>query len=128
MKMFINGVTSDASDGAVIDVINPATGEVVDTVPAATKEDVDKAVACAKEAQKIWASVPVSEKVAILYRFLDIVDENKEKLSQTLSKETGKPIVEARAEIGNIRIGFSGFCEKAKHLYGTTFPAGLEPG
>ena len=57
MKMFINGVTSDASDGAVIDVINPATGEVVDTVPAATKEDVDKAVACAKEAQKIWASV-----------------------------------------------------------------------
>ncbi len=128
MKMFINGIPCDASDGMTIDVINPATGAVVDTVPAATKEDVDKAVACAKAAQKKWAAVPVSEKVEIMYRFLDIVDDNKEKLAQVLSQETGKPIVEARAEIGNIRIGFSGFCEKAKHLYGKTFPAGLEPG
>ena len=128
MKMFINGIPCDASDGVTIDVINPATGAVVDTVPAATKEDVDKAVACAKAVQKEWAAVPVSEKVEIMYRFLDIVDDNKEKLAQVLSQETGKPIVEARAEIGNIRIGFSGFCEKAKHLYGNTFPAGLEPG
>ena len=128
MKMFINGVPCGASDGATIDVINPATGAVVDTIPAATKEDVDRAVACAKKAQKAWAEVPVSEKVEIMYKFLDIVDDNKEKLAQTLSQETGKPIVEARAEIGNIRIGFSGFCEKAKHLYGNTFPAGLEPG
>ena len=128
MKMFINGVPCGASDGATIDVINPATGKVVDTIPAATKEDVDRAVACAKKAQKVWAEVPVSEKVEIMYKFLDIVDDNKEKLAQTLSQETGKPIVEARAEIGNIRIGFSGFCEKAKHLYGNTFPAGLEPG
>ena len=128
MKMFINGIPCDASDGVTIDVINPATGAVVDTVPAATKEDVDNAVAYAKAAQKKWAAVPVSEKVAIMYKFLDIVDENKEELAQTLSQETGKPIVEARAEIGNIRIGFSGFCEKAKHLYGNTFPAGLEPG
>lgn len=126
--MFINGIPCDASDGMTIDVINPATGAVVDTVPAATKEDVDKAVTCAKAAQKRWAAVPVSEKVEIMYRFLDIVDDNKEKLAQVLSQETGKPIVEARAEIGNIRIGFSGFCEKAKHLYGKTFPAGLEPG
>ena len=128
MKMFINGVPCDASDGVTIDVINPATGKVIDTVPAATQEDVNKAVACAKAAQKEWAAVPVSEKVDIMYKFLDIVDDNKEKLAQTLSQETGKPIVEARAEIGNIRIGFSGFCEKAKHLYGNTFPAGLEPG
>ncbi len=128
MKMFINGIPCDASDGVTIDVINPATGAVVDTVPSATKEDVDKAVAYAKAAQKEWAAVPVSEKVAIMYKFLDIVDDNKEKLAQVLSQETGKPIVEARAEIGNIRIGFSGFCEKAKHLYGNTFPAGLEPG
>ena len=128
MKMFINGAQCDASDGATIEVTNPATGAVIDTIPAATKEDVDRAVACAKEAQKAWADVSVSQKVEILYKFLDIVDDNKEKLAQTLSQETGKPIVEARAEIGNIRIGFSGFCEKAKHLYGNTFPAGLEPG
>ena len=68
MKMFINGVPCDASDGATIEVTNPATGAVIDTIPAATKEDVDRAVACAKAAQPAWAAVPVSEKVEILYK------------------------------------------------------------
>ena len=40
MHMLINGKSVDASDGAVIDVINPATGKLVDTVPSATQEDV----------------------------------------------------------------------------------------
>lgn len=128
MQMYINGKGVDAADGSVIEVINPATGEVVDTVPAATKEDVDLAVATAVEAQKVWAKVPVYQKVEIMYEFLKLVEENKEDLAQTLSAETGKPIVEARAEIGNIPISFKAFSEKAKHLYGETIPAGMEAG
>lgn len=128
MKMFINGVPADAADGKVIEVINPATGTVVDTVPAATEEDIKKAVTAAKAAQKIWAKVPVHEKAEIMYRFIDLVEANKEDLAQTLSQETGKPITEARAEIANIPVAFKAFSEKAKHLYGETFPAGLEPG
>lgn len=128
MKMFIDGKPVDASDGKTIDVINPATGAVVDTVPAATKEDVDLAVEKAKESQPIWAKVPVHEKVDIMYKFLDLVEKNKEDLAQTLSAETGKPIVEARAEIANIPIAFKAFSERAKHLYGETIPAGMEAG
>lgn len=128
MKMFINGASADASNGEVIEVINPATGAVVDTVPAATKEDVDLAVEKAAAAQKIWAEVPVYEKAEIMYRFLELVEKNKEDLAQTLSQETGKPITEARAEIGNIPIAFKAFSEKAKHLYGETIPAGMEAG
>ena len=126
--MFINGIAVDASDGQTIDVINPATGAVVDTIPAATKEDVDLAVEKAKAAQKIWAKVPVYEKVEIMYKFLELVEASKEDLAQTLSAETGKPIVEARAEIGNIPIAFKAFSERAKHLYGETIPAGMEAG
>ncbi|MCC8127651.1 MAG: aldehyde dehydrogenase family protein [Clostridiales bacterium] len=128
MKMFIGGASVDASSGEVIEVINPATNEVVDTVPSATKEDVDLAVAKALEAQKIWADVPVYQKVEILYQFLNLVEENKEDLAQTLSAETGKPITEARAEIANIPIAFKAFSERAKHLYGETIPAGMEAG
>lgn len=128
MKMYIGGISVGASDGQTIDVINPATGAVVDTVPAATKEDVDLAVKNAVAAQKIWAKVPVYEKAEIMYKFLDSVEANKEDLAQTLSAETGKPIVEARAEIGNIPIAFKAFSEKAKHLYGETIPAGMEAG
>lgn len=128
MKMYINGALTDASDGSTIDVVNPATGAVIDTIPSATKEDVDLAVEKAKAAQKIWAKVPVYEKAEVMYRFLGLVEENKEKLAQTLSAETGKPITEARAEIGNIPIAFKAFSERAKHLYGETIPAGMEAG
>lgn len=128
MRMIIGGKEADARDGAVIEVLNPATGEPVDTVPAATGEDVEEAVALAVAAQKIWAKVPVHEKVDIMYRFLFYVEEDKEELAQTLSAETGKPITEARGEIGNISIAFRAFSEKAKHLYGEMIPAGLEAG
>ena len=128
MKMFLNGMAADASDHQTIDVVNPATGALVDTIPAATKKDVDFAVEKAKEAQKIWARVPVYEKAEIMHRFLALVEERKEDLAQTLSAETGKPITEARAEIANIPIAFQAFSEKAKHLYGETIPAGMEAG
>ncbi len=128
MKMLIGGKPVGASDGKTIDVVNPATGKVIDTVPAATQADVQAAVDKAVRGQKIWAKVPVSQKAEILMKFLGLVEKNKEKLADTLSKETGKPIREARAEIGNIPIAFKGFAEKAKHLYGETVPAGLEAG
>ncbi|MEG0663124.1 MAG: aldehyde dehydrogenase family protein, partial [Anaerovoracaceae bacterium] len=78
--------------------------------------------------QKIWAKVPIHQRAAVLYRFLDLVAENKEALAQLLSAENGKPIKEARAEIGNITIGFSAFIEHAKHDYGTIIPPGTEAG
>ena len=128
MKMVINGKEACSSDGKVIEVTNPATGAVIDTVPAATCEDVDRAVTCAKAAQKEWAKVPVYKRAEIMKKFLVLVEENKEALAQTLSAETGKPIVEARAEIGNIFISFEAFSEKAKHLYDEVIPSGLEAG
>lgn len=128
MKMIINGLAVDSSDGKTIEVTNPATGAVIDTVPAATAEDINAAVKAAKEAQKTWAKVPVHQKVDILMHFLELVERDKEKLARTLSDETGKPITEARAEIGNIPIAFKAFCEKAKHLYGQVVPAGTEAG
>lgn len=128
MDMLIAGRPSQASDAAVIEVTNPATGAVIDTVPAATEADVRAAVVAAAAAQPIWAAVPVHARVEILRRFVTLVRRDAEELAQTLSAETGKPIREARAEIGNIPIAFDAFCEKAKHLYGDVIPNGLEAG
>ena len=128
MKMIIGGKTVDAADGKTIKVTNPATGAVIDTIPAATPADIEQAVAEAVKGQKLWGKVPVTQKVEIMYKFLDLVDRDKEKLAQMLSAETGKPIREARAEIGNIPISFRAFSEKAKHLYADVLPAGQEAG
>ncbi len=128
MKNIINGEYCDASDQSVMEIVNPYTGEVVDYVPNSTEKDVNLAVQAAKRAQKKWAQVPVYKKVEILNKFLDLVDENSLDIATTLSVETGKPLKEAIAEVGNIRIGFTGFMEKAKHLYGQVIPAGTEAG
>ena len=128
MQMIIGGKKVDASDGKTLEVLNPATGKVIDTVPAATPEDIARAVAEAVTAQKIWAKKPVTEKAEIMDKFLTLVERDKEDLARLLSTETGKPIREARAEIGNIPISFKAFSEKAKHLYGEVLPAGQEKG
>lgn len=128
MQMIINGKPCDASDKSVMRIVNPYNGKLIDTVPAGTEKDVDKAVKYAQQAFETWKEVPIHKKADILNKFMDLVDANRKDLAKTLSAETGKPITQAYGEIDNIRISFSAFCEKAKHLYGNVIPNGTEAG
>lgn len=128
MKNLIGYEWKEASNGAKIEVINPATQELIDTVPNVTDEDVDVAVKVAQKEQKNWEKVPIHERADILYKFVDFVERDKEKLARLLSAETGKPIKEAMGEIANVRIGVRAFVERAKHLYNESIPAGQEAG
>lgn len=128
MKNLIGGEKKDSISGQVIEVTNPATGEFIDTVPNSTEQDVDEVVKVAAAAQKAWAKTPLHERGRILEKFVDLVEENKENLARTLCMETGKPITEARAEIGNTRGFVYGYVERAKHLYGMVIPQGNEAG
>ncbi|MDR0622367.1 MAG: aldehyde dehydrogenase family protein [Deltaproteobacteria bacterium] len=128
MKMIIDNKEVDSLSGETFEVTAPATGKVIDTVPKATEADVKLAIDAAFRAQKSWAKVPIHQRVAILGDFLNLVEAQKESLAQTLSAENGKPINEARAEIGNVRIGFTAFMERAKHFYESVIPAGTEAG
>ena len=128
MKNLIGKEWLDASNGAVIEITNPATGELIDTIPSSTLEDVDKCVKVAHQAQKEWAKMPMHKRGEILYKFAELVEQEKDSLAKLLSDETGKPITEAIAEISNTKIFVHGYVEKAKHMYGINIPAGIEPG
>ena len=128
MKNLIGYEWKDASNGALIEVVNPATQELIDTVPNVTEQDVDEAVKVAMIEQKKWEKVSIYDRAEILYKFVNLVEENKERLAKLLSNETGKPIREARGEIANVKIGVRAFVERAKHLYGESIPAGSEAG
>ena len=128
MKNLIGYEWKDASNGALIEVVNPATQELIDTVPNVTEQDVDEAVKVAMIEQKKWENVSIYDRAEILYKFVNLVEENKERLAKLLSNETGKPIREARGEIANVKIGVRAFVERAKHLYGESIPAGTEAG
>lgn len=128
MKNLIGNEWVEASNGKTIDVTNPANNEVIATIPDSTEEDVDKAVHYAADALKEWSKVPLYERGRILLKYADLVEEEAESLASLLCAETGKPIKEARAEIGNVRTFVSAYVERAKHLYGIHIPEGNEPG
>ena len=77
VKNLIGYEWKDASDGAVIEVVNPATQELIDTVPNVTDEDVDEAVKVAVVEQKKWEKVSIYDRADILYKFTDLIEENK---------------------------------------------------
>lgn len=128
MKSLIGKNWCDAKDGSIIEVRNPATNELIDTVPSLSLEEVNEAVEYAFVAQKDWAQVPVYERCSILMKFVNLVERDKDTLARTLSDETGKPIREAYAEIGNISIGVPAYVERVKHDYGNLIPRGTEKG
>jgi acyl-CoA reductase-like NAD-dependent aldehyde dehydrogenase len=129
MQMIIDGRKVNASDGATIEVVNPATGKVIDTVPSATKEDVKKAIDGAVAAQEAWAALPVRERCNILRKFADLVMERRLELGEILAKEAGKPYMkEAVWELDSVAYTYRGACDVAMHYYGNTMPIGTEPG
>lgn len=127
-KNLIGNSWVDASNGKIIDVLNPATKTLIDTVPDTTKEDCDNAVKAAIEGQKQWSKKSITERADILMKFAALVEKNKDELAKLLSDETGKPIAEAIGEIANVQIAMPAFCERAKHEYGLVIPKGTEKG
>jgi len=128
MKVLIGYEWKDDSNREKIEVVNPATSELIATVPNVSLEDVDEAVKVAEIEQKKWARVSIYDRAEKLYKFVELVEENKDRLAKLLSEETGKPIKEAYAEVSNVKIGVRGFVERAKHLYTESIPAGSEAG
>ena len=90
-KKLIDGTFVGASDGAVMENINPYNGELIGTVPKATKEDVDRAVASAKEGAKIWGAMRNDEREGIINKFLTLYDDHKEEIA-AIDVEEGEVI------------------------------------
>ncbi|MBQ8053399.1 MAG: aldehyde dehydrogenase [Lachnospiraceae bacterium] len=127
-KMIINGVPTDAANGAVMDIYNPATGEVIDQVPDATKEDVERAIAIANAAQVEWAALPGWKRAELLTKVVEIARGRIDEIGTLLCKETGKVIAEAIGEAAEFCDLLQEYIEAYKHLKGTLFENGIEKG
>ena len=114
------------SRSAGIEVYDPYTGQLIDTIPTASKEDLDRAVENARRAYSKWSKTSVYDRAQLAKRFLTLVDEHREELAQSLSRESGKKIALSRIEVNNILLSWELFIEKARHMYGTLIPQGLE--
>lgn len=114
MKMFIDGEYVDSVSDEIQPVINPATGEVIDTVPKGDREDVRRAVDAAEAAFASWSRTAPAERSRVLYRIAELARARIDELATTLTREQGKPIREAMAEIN----AFANTCEYYAGLTG----------
>lgn len=109
-----------------ISIFNPVTEEVIDYVEAFDEARIDDAVNKAKEGYREWSQWTQYQRNQACYRFIDLYMSRVEELSLLLSRETGKPLAQARGEFQSITSLTRGYCEKIRHLYGDVFPSGAE--
>src|ERR671923_2229688 len=103
-------------------VIEPATAEVMAEVPRAGVEEAEAAVARAKAAFPAWRRVSPGDRAAMLRRLADVLDARHEELAVLEARNAGKPISDARGEMGMVVDTFRYYAGAPERLLGDTIP------
>ncbi len=102
LKNYIGGQWVESHSKNSGDVVNPALGQKIAEVPHSTAEETRQAIQSADRAFPSWRETPPLTRVRYLYQFKNLLEENFEEISRTVSIENGKIIHEAR---GSVRRG-----------------------
>lgn len=119
-SMLIDGNEVAASDGAVVEVDDPSTGQVIATTPRATPADLERALAASARGWETWRETTAWERSAVLRRAAVLLDERTEEIAVVLTREQGKPLAEARAELQSTVEQLDWFADEARRVYGRT--------
>ncbi len=101
-----------------IEVLDPSTEEVLVTVPAATHADVQHACDIAAEAFTRWRKTPGWERSRILREWANILRRDCEALGGVMTREQGKPLQQAIAEVRASADQFDWNADEARRIYG----------
>ena len=96
---------------------NPATGDILAELACATPEEVHDAVQRARKAQPAWQALPVAARIAVLKRFQRTLSEQREQLATLISREAGKPTVEALTTEVLVVLDAAEFCICNAHSF-----------
>ena len=121
MKQYINGQLVEGQ-GRVNEVYNPATGEVIESFHGATKEQALEALHAADEAFQTWSKTSVNERAEWLFKLKAACTEERDKLIDLVSFESGRPYAAACADVDWLLISLSYYAEQAKRVEGTVLP------
>jgi betaine-aldehyde dehydrogenase len=107
---------------AVIEVVEPATEQVMAELPRAGAAEVDAAVERAKAAFPAWRAVAPGDRAALIHRLADGIADRLEELATLEARNAGKPISDARGEIGMVVETFRYYAGAPERLLGKTIP------
>ena len=121
--MLIDGQWRDAHGGATLDVIDPATDTLIARVPRGDGRDARDAIAAAARANAGWRALTGEARCQKLRRLGACMLERREELARLITTEQGKPLSEARAEIGYAISFIDWAADEARRVYGDLVPA-----
>ncbi len=106
----------------MLSVIEPATEEVLAELPRAGAEETDAAVARAREAFPAWKAIAPGERAGLMRAVAALVRERTEDLARLEARNVGKPISDARGEVGMVADVFDYYAGAPERLLGDTIP------
>ena len=119
----INGVwTAGQGGGARFAVTDPATGQELAQVANLGPIDAAAAISAAEKAWGPWRAKTAKERAAILMKWFVLLHQHADDLARIMTAEQGKPLAEARGEVGYGASFLEWFAEEAKRVYGETIP------
>ena len=124
-KMLIGGQWRDAASGETLPSIDPATGKVIATFPAGTAADADEAVRAARHAFPAWKKITPYDRGRLLQKAAALIEKNGDELAQLITLENGKPLWEAKKEIGTAVSWTEYYAGWTTKLLGDTIPLSL---
>jgi alpha-ketoglutaric semialdehyde dehydrogenase len=96
---YIGGKWVAARSGRTFESRNPANGELICTVPRSDREDISDAVQAAESAFNRWRRYPAPKRAEIIMRVVEILREEKLRLSELLTHEMGKVLTESQGDV-----------------------------
>jgi len=117
-KLFIGGEWVASTSGRSITVLDPATGGPIKTIADASVEDARRAMDVAAETQASWGSTAPRVRGEILRGAFDLLQERADEFALLMTLEMGKPLTEARGEVGYGGEFLRWFSEEAVRISG----------
>ena len=96
---FVGGKIVEGRSGRFGDIFDPNTGEVQARVALAGRSEVEAAIANAEAAQPAWAAVNPQRRARVMFKFLELVQQEFDSLARLLSSEHGKTRADAKGDI-----------------------------
>jgi malonate-semialdehyde dehydrogenase (acetylating)/methylmalonate-semialdehyde dehydrogenase len=99
LRNYVGGKWIAPEHYGLLDVEQPSTADVIARVPLSAAAEVERAAAEAKAAFGPWSATPVARRCELLWQLANRIRENAEDLARLVTRENGKSLADARAEV-----------------------------
>ena len=123
LELLIDGRWRQGSTGKSEPVLEPATGATIADVPHASPADLDEALAASAKGFETWRKTPAAQRQKIMEAAARNIEARIDEIAENLTREMGKPVGEAKLELGFAIDVLRWYAEEGKRVYGRMVPS-----